>query len=193
MAQYEIIGDDYDDDDYGEIGGMGTAEIIGGEEEDLLDALSVGADYDVIGARQKVKRPNKGKVARRILANRAVLLKQGKPDHRRRFPLGFVPTSIAAASTVNVPAEPQNLFRSERLVIPSDIAFDFGVVDYKVGNESQLVSGGEVPAALFTEVSIDTDIHFKTAEVGNQIQIQVRNKTAGAIEFVAGVIGTVLR
>ena len=104
-----------------------------------------------------------------------------------------MPTNVAAAATVTITAPPQNLFRTERLVIPSDIAFGFGVADFKVGNESQLVSGGELPAAMFTEVSIDTDIHFKTAEVGNQISIQVRNKGAVAVEFVAGMIGTVAR
>ena len=46
---------------------------------------------------------------------------------------------------------------------------------------------------MFTEVAIDTDIHFKTAEVGNQISVTVRNKTAGTIEFVAGTIGTAVR
>jgi hypothetical protein len=50
-----------------------------------------------------------------------------------------------------------------------------------------------VPAALFTEVSIDTHVHFKTAEIGNQISVSVRNKTAGDIEFSAGIIGTVVQ
>jgi len=85
------------------------------------------------------------------------------------------------------------MFRPERLVIPSDIAFDFGVQDVKVGNTSQLVSGGEVPAALFTEVAIDTHVHFKTAEIGNQMSVSVRNKTGAPIEFSAGVVGTVVQ
>jgi hypothetical protein len=44
------------------------------------------------------------------------------------------------------------------------------VQDVKVGNTSQLVSGGEVPAALFTEVAIgyplDVGVRWKHPELG---------------------------
>jgi hypothetical protein len=209
MASWEsIMGDD---DDFGEIGadldlvaGMGTSEIVGAEDdeeseewgadEDLLNALSIGA-----ARRGKHKKANAfRRAAQKIAAFRkvdpgAVAVRQRDLNKRRRFPLGFQPTTVAAGATSNIPAAPQDMFRPERLVIPSDIAFDFGVQDVKVGNTSQLVSGGEVPAAIFTEVSIDTHVHFKTAEIGNQISVSVRNKTTGEIEFSAGIIGTVVQ
>jgi hypothetical protein len=209
MASWEsIMGDD---DDFGEIGadldlvaGMGTSEIVGAEDdeeheewgadEDLLNALSIGA-----ARRGKHKKANAfRRAAQKIAAFRkvdpgAVAIRQRDLNKRRRFPLGFQPTTVAAGATSNIPAAPQDMFRPERLVIPSDIAFDFGVQDVKVGNTSQLVSGGEVPAAIFTEVSIDTHVHFKTAEIGNQISVSVRNKTTGEIEFSAGIIGTVVQ
>ncbi len=209
MASWEtIMGDD---DDFGEIGadldlvgGMGTSEIVGGDgddeheewggDEDLLNALSIGA-----ARRGKHKTANAfRRAAQKISAYRkidpgAVAIRQRDLTKRRRFPLGFQPTTVAAGATSNIPAAPQDMFRPERLVIPSDIAFDFGVQDVKVGNTSQLVSGGEVPAAIFTEVSIDTHVHFKTAEIGNQISVSVRNKTTGEIEFSAGIIGTVVQ
>jgi hypothetical protein len=201
----EIMGDD---DDFGEIGaeldlvgGMGTSEIVGhdddddwGADEDLLNALSIGA-----AKRGKHKKASALKRAAQKLTNyrkidpNAVAVRQRDLNKRRRFPLGFQPTTVAAGATSNIPAAPQDMFRPERLVIPSDTAFDFGVQDVKVGNTSQLVSGGEVPAALFTEVSIDTHVHFKTAEIGNQISVSVRNKTTGEIEFSAGIIGTVVQ
>ena len=34
---------------------------------------------------------------------------------------------------------------------------------------------------------------FKTAEIGNQMSVSVRNKTAASIEFSAGVVGTVVQ
>lgn len=202
MASWEeIMGDD---DDFGDIGaeidlvaGMGTSEIIGadadevGAEEDLLRALSIGA-----ARRSNPKRANAlRRVAQKLQEYRkidpnAVAVKQRQLSIRRRFPLGFQPTTVLAGVSASIPAAPQDMFR---LVIPSDIAFDFGVQDVKVGNTSQLVSGGEVPAALFTEVSIDTHVHFKTAEIGNQISVSVRNKTTGDIEFSAGIIGTVVQ
>ena len=206
MASWEqIMGDD---DDFGEIGaeldlvaGMGTSEIVGedeeddvGADEDLLNALSIGAARR--GAHRKAGALRR--VAQKISAYRkvdpgAVAIRQRDLNKRRRFPLGFQPTTVPIGSTSNIPAAPQDMFRPERLVIPSDIAFDFGVQDVKVGNTSQLVSGGEVPAALFTEVAIDTHVHFKTAEIGNQISVSVRNKAAEPIEFSAGVVGTVVQ
>ena len=206
MATWEeIMGDD---DDFGEIGaeldlvaGLGTSEIVGGDgeeefgaEEDLLHALSMGEARK--GKHQRasaLKRAAQKLSAYRKIDPGAVAIRQRELNKRRRFPLGFQPTTVPAGATSNIPAAPQDMFRPERLVIPSDSAFDFGVQDVKVGNTSQLVSGGEVPAALFTEVAIDTHVHFKTAEIGNQISVSVRNKTIGEIEFSAGIVGTVVQ
>jgi hypothetical protein len=205
----EIMGDD---DDFGEIGaeldvigGSGTAEIVGDDEygedfegeEDLLHALSIGAARHAQRGHHR-KATAMQRAARKLAMYRkidpgAVAVKQRELSKRRRFPLGFQPTTVAPGATSSIPAAPQDMFRPERLVIPSDTAFDFGIQDVKVGNTSQLVSGGEVPAAMFTEVSIDTHVHFKTAEIGNQLSVSVRNKTAAAIEFSAGVVGTVVQ
>jgi hypothetical protein len=139
MAKWEeIMGDD---DDFGEIGaeldlvaGMGTAEIVGeGEDdivgdEDLLHALSIGAARR--GHHRKAsalkKAAQKLTEFRKIDPN-AVAIRQRDLNKRRRFPLGFQPTTVTGGSTSNIPAAPQDMFRPERLVIPSDIAFDFGV------------------------------------------------------------------
>ena len=206
----EIMGDD---DDFGEIGAeldivgaSGTAEIIGEDEfgeddfegeEDLLHALSIGAARQAQRGQHRkataLQRAARKLQAYRKIDPRAVTIRHGELSKRRRFPLGFQPTTVAAGATSSIPAAPQDMFRPERLVIPSDTAFDFGIQDVKVGNTSQLVSGGEGPAAMFTEVSIDTHVHFKTAEIGNQLSVSVRNKTAAPIEFSAGVVGTVVQ
>jgi len=177
------------DDDEGSIGGR--EEIIGGHpeligaDEDLLDALAIHGRA----------RPGRARRVSRAIQNRAAVMVDDKSYRdKRRFPIGFVVTTVNATVTASITSAPQDLFRPERLVIPSDIAFDFGLVDYKVGNDSQLVAGGEVPAALFTEVAIDTDVHFKTAQVGNQMIAQVRNKdTVNNIDFTAGAIGSVVK
>jgi hypothetical protein len=200
------------------VGSVGSDyDIVGDDDEDLLDALEVGDDdgYDIegddddlliegdgtseiVGARRRSRRrrrPSKrrkrilGRIARR---GAGVVVKKGLRN-KRRMPLGFVPTSIAAGASALIPSAPQNLFRPERLVIPSDIAFDFGVRDIKVGNVSQLVQSVEVPAAIFSEVAINTGVTFDTAEVGNQVSVDARNKTAGAIEFVAALVGTIAK
>lgn len=193
MDEYDIIGDDYgfigEDFDF----------IDGDDDDDLLDALSVsgGADYsEIVGATVTPvkRRAQQRKAALRQLAMRqAGAVVQRKFDKKRRYPMGFVPTSVPASSTASVPASPQNLFRPERLVIPSDIAFDFGVRDIKVGNMSQFVQSVEVPAALFSEVAINTNVTFDTAAIGNQVSLDLRNKTAGAVEFTAGLVGTIAK
>ena len=116
MANWEtIMGDD---DDFGEIGaeldlvaGMGTSEIVGGDdddedafgaEENLLNALSIGA-----ARRGKHKKASAlRRAAQKIQAYRkvdpgAVAIRQRDLNKRRRFPLGFQPTTVAAGATSN--------------------------------------------------------------------------------------------
>lgn len=207
MSAFDIIGDD---DDFGAIGYEG-GDMIGedddldfldtlveGDVEDMIgeDDLLVGGDgsSEIIGARRRRRRSPRGKAAMRRLAmrNAGAVIKRGL-DRRRRYPLGFVPTDIVASATSLIPSTPQNLFRPERLVIPSDIAFDCGVTDVKVGNQSQFVETAEVPGSLFSEVAINTGVTFDTAEVGNQISVSIRNKSVTDFEFTAGLVGTIAK
>lgn len=193
---YDIVGDDY---------GFIGLDLIG--NDDFLDSLVEGgaADFlvsgdgssEIIGAAAaSAARANAAKKAAAMkqlaMRNAGAVVNRGL-DRRRRYPLGFVPTAVAAATTVQIPSAPQNLYRPERLVIPSDIAFDAGVADIKVGNQSQLVQSVEVPAALFSEVAINTGVTFDTAEVGNQVSVNIRNKSAAAFEFTAGLVGTIAK
>lgn len=197
---FDLVGSN----DYGSIG---YEELIGAMgDDDFLDALVQGSVGDllisgdgsseIIGAAAAAKRASSAKknAALKALAmkNAGAVVSRGL-DRRRRYPLGFVPTAVAAATSVQVPSAPQNLYRPERLVIPSDIAFDAGVADIKVGNQSQLVQSVEVPAALFSEVAINTGVTFDTAEVGNQVSVTIRNKSAAAFEFTAGLVGTIAK
>lgn len=197
---YDIVGDDY--------GFIGWDQLIGAMgNDDFLDTLVEGgaADFlvsgdgssEIIGA--AAASAAKANAAKRAAAMKQLAMRNAGAvvnrglDRRRRYPLGFVPTAVAAATTVQIPSAPQNLYRPERLVIPSDIAFDAGVADIKVGNQSQLVQSVEVPAALFSEVAINTGVTFDTAEVGNQVSVNIRNKSASAFEFTAGLVGTIAK
>ncbi len=195
---YDIVGDDY--------GFIGWDQLIGAMgNDDFLDTLVEGgaADFlvsgdgssEIIGAASaaKVQAAKKAAAMKQLAMRNAGAVVNRGLDRRRRYPLGFVPTAVAAATTVQIPSAPQNLYRPERLVIPSDIAFDAGVADIKVGNQSQLVQSVEVPAALFSEVAINTGVTFDTAEVGNQVSVNIRNKSASAFEFTAGLVGTIAK
>jgi len=196
MPSYDLVGDD-------DFGGIGADVLFGASDDALLRALAVSGDEELIAglgnteivgavAAAKTNAARKNALRQIAMRNAGAVVKTGL-DRRRRYPLGFVPTVVAAATSALIPSAPQNLFRPERLVIPSDIAFDIGVVDIKVGNQSQLVQSVEVPGALFSEVAIDTNVTFDTAEVGNQVSVQARNKTLAAIEFTAGLIGTIAK
>lgn len=184
------------------------ASLIGDDPDALLEALAVSGDLEdllvsgdgsseIIGAlvgAAKKKKANPAQAAlAKIASKNAGAVVQRELDRRRRYPLGVVPTSVTAGTQSQIPASPQNLFRPERLVIPSDIAFDSGVVDIKVGNVSQFVQSAEVPGALFSEVAINTGVNFDTAEIGNQISCTVRNKSGATIEFSAGFVGTIAK
>jgi hypothetical protein len=199
---YDLVGDD-------SFGGIGADVLFGADDDALLRALSISGggvedliaglgNTEIVGAAQHRVPPTQGKLSPRAALQRIAMRNAGAVvktalDRRRRYPLGFVPTTVPALTSALIPSAPQNLFRPERLVIPSDIAFDIGVVDIKVGNQSQLVQSVEVPGALFSEVAIDTNVTFDTAEVGNQVSVQARNKTAADIEFTAGLIGTIAK
>lgn len=172
-----------DDDDFGGIG----------SDEDLLNALAVSGSgtTEIIGA---AERRGAAKAVAAIRARQGAAVIQRPPSKKRRMPLGFTPTTITASSTGTIPGAPQNIYRTERLMIPSDIAFDLGIADLKVGNSSQFVQTTEVPAVLFSEVAINTGVEFDTAEVGNQISISVRNKdTVNDVVFTAAAVGTVAK
>lgn len=198
LMSFDIVGDD---DDYGAIGL--DPQFVGADDLSFLNSL-VSGDLDalisgdgtseIIGAAAKPAANAKKKAALKQLAMRSAgaVIKRGL-DRRRRYPLGVVPTTITTGDTETIPTTPQNLFRPERLVIPSDIAFDVGVTDVKVGNQSQFVETSEVPGSLFSEVAINTGVTFDTAEIGNQISVQIRNKSLSDIEFVAGFVGTIAK
>ena len=175
------------------VSGLGDSELIGAA---VAAAAPANAAAQTAAARARLAAVQKARQAAALKniasKNAGAVISRGL-DKRRRYPLGFVPTTIAAGATTLIPGAPQNLFRAERTVIPSDIAFDLGIVDIKVGNQSQFVQSVEVPGAVFSEVSIYTGVTFDTAEVGNQISIQARNKSLVALEFTAAALGTIAK
>lgn len=187
---YDIIGAELE----GLIAGLDDDDMGGiGSDESLLDALSVSGSgtSEIIGA---AERRGARKAVAAIKARGAGAVIDRGVSKKRRMPIGFTPTTIAAGSSGTIPGLPQNLYRTERLIVPSDIAFDLGVTDLKVGNQSQFAQSSEVPAVIFSEVAINTGVEFDTAEVGNQISIAVRNKDAvNAVDFTAAAVGTVAK
>ena len=195
---YDILGHSL----RGSVGHSRINSLIGDDPSALLEALAVSGQLDaliggagnteIVGADSSQNNMRR-QILESVAERNAGAVIQRELDRRRRYPLGVVPTDINPGVQQQIPASPQNLFRPERLVIPSDIAFDSGVVDVKVGNVSQFVQSAEVPGALFSEVAINTGVNFDTAEIGNQISAVIRNKSASSFEFSAGFVGTIAK
>lgn len=173
MGQYDrggYVGDSYGvsgveligDDDYGVHG----QEIIGAQY--LIGADGTGQD-NTIGIRREIR---------------------NVPDTRwRRGIAGLPPTLIANAITATISIQPQWVFRIGRFVAPSNIAQDFALVDLRVGQVSQLVTVGEIPMLILSEVAINVFIHCDTAQVGNLISSDVKNISAAPNTFRGALLG----
>lgn len=112
------------------------------------------------------------------------------PQRSRRLICGATPTSVANSATADISIQPQDLFRTDRIIVPSDIAFSFIFTDIKVGQRSQLVAAASLPCGAFTEVAVDCYVTFDTAAVGNLIVLSVQNlDTVNTITFRAMLLG----
>lgn len=111
----------------------------------------------------------------------------------RYFPLGFAQDGVAAGATVVVTQSPQQMFRGERLVIPSNIGIFFDVVDITIGNKPQLVATGANSGVVFSEVATDgIKMNLDTAQPGIDILLRVTNTSQEEQDFRATLYGAVI-
>lgn len=170
-----IVGAPYTYEDEGMVGAeelIGADEIVG-NEDDLVQEIVAG--YPIVGAGKPL--PSRMQVVQR------------QPDRRRILMCPFGPTVLTAGSSSNIQAQPQDLFRPDRLVVPSDLAFFFAFTEFKVGQKSALTVAGEIPCAAFTEPAWGIKILADTAQVGNIITITVKNIDTVTRTFRSVLIG----
>jgi hypothetical protein len=76
--------------------------------------------------------------------------------------------------TVEITARPQQMaLRPKRLVIPAAIANHFVVHDLFIGNRSQFLRAGDIPAAMFATSEIDNFVSLETCQVAMDIRLIV--------------------
>lgn len=173
MASYEI--GDYDVGD----------DIIG---DDDLDAL-LGDDME-IGARRRRAPARRQAPQRQMQTRSGTVLRQTQPSKSREYVLGFDTVStVAAASTANATAQPQVIFRPERLVVSGAIAASFLINDFKVGKNSQFAASGAVPADAFGPNAFGVRLKCDTAQISNTLTLNVSNISGGALRFTAALFG----
>lgn len=117
------------------------------------------------------------------------LVSNPPPTQGRDLVIGFQSLAVGAGATLDVTQRPQVVFRPERIVIASSIAADFTVADIKIGNKSQLVSSGPIPAEAFAQTAFGVEMMMDTCDISQDFILEVTNTSAGALDFRAAVFG----
>jgi hypothetical protein len=189
-------------------------DIVAGDEFIGTDFVGAGGGYDevdeilsgldIVGARRghAPARSGGGGYQRQQLqaalqakkAKAGLIFDQQKPGAARRLVLGMASTgAVAAGAIAQITARPQNLaFKPQRIVIPSTIAPDFLISDIKVGNVSQLVQSGTLPAEAFTQQLFDGMMEMDTVQTSQDFVLQVQNIAGAPRNFNAAVYGLAL-
>lgn len=214
---YDIAGTDFDDFVGADFVGADDDDYVGAgydEVDQILSGLEiVGAGrsrrgYGGRGRGQMMRHPAGGRQpagrgrARQNLqaalqakrASAGLIYDQQKAGAARRLVLGMASTgAVAAGAIAQIVARPQNLaFKPQRIVIPSTIAPDFLITDIKVGNVSQMVQSGTLPAEAFTQNLFDGMMEMDTVQTSQDFVLQVQNIAGAPRNFNAAVYGLAL-
>lgn len=172
-----------------QLGRLLGAAGMGMDELDSLDALSISGQ-DPVAAQGGMNPMLQQAIAQRMV-QQGLVVQRERPTKAREFPLGFEsPTTIAPGATATITSRPQIPFRGERLIIPSDIAGSFSVLDLRVGKNSQFTSSGAVPARTFQENAVGIRLHLDTAQISQDVTLSVQNIGGAPQTFRASLIGS---
>jgi hypothetical protein len=112
-----------------------------------------------------------------------------KPVIRKgKYAQGFGPASLASGASTRLVVQPQVALKGRRLIIPSDIAPAVRVNDLRIGNTSQLPSREPLPGRMFSEFA-HADLELQTAQISQQIFLDVTNISEKPITFTAALVG----
>lgn len=191
---------------------------VGADSDDDLDGIFAGDDDDdseevagdqiigldqILGALAAVK-PKKPKpkgmtqgqllqLVQQLSGAGARVVKQSKNRNDiYEQPLPIPPTEFTAGQALDIELRPQRLFRSERLVVDSTIAPFFRILDLKIGQQTQFVASGALPATIFTEVAVGVRLKGDTANLGNTIIVSAQNISNATRVFGGAILGTVV-
>lgn len=107
--------------------------------------------------------------------------------------LGFFQSGIGPRTgAIDVTSRTEIKFHGERLVVPSNLAEFFDLIDVKVANRSQLANSTAVPAEMFGETEEGVYVGLDWAKIGQTIALVVENITSDHQTFQAALIGTAI-
>jgi hypothetical protein len=108
---------------------------------------------------------------------------------RREYACGLGSRTVGSGNTVTLGACTEVRFRPERLIVPSNLADSFMIIDLTVDKKRQLVPNGSLPAVMFTEIGGGIKLMADVAEVGTMVSVTVVNCGDQESLFSAGVVG----
>lgn len=171
-------------------------DIVGDDIESILSGDDDEIGYEEIAAALKARARGKRRgnganaMARKLLAQRGTIVRSKEPTKSRVYVLSLdTVTTVAAGATTPVTAQPQVLFRPERLVIDSTVAASFLINTFTIGKNSQFASTGAVPASMFSPTAVGVTLKLDTAQISAIVALSVTNTSGGALRFTAGLIG----
>jgi len=181
----DIFGTEFGYDDGGALYSK-LAPIVGAELATQIATAAAAAPTNTPDPRSA----NRMAMMRQLAARHASAVVPRPVTKSREYPVGFPTTVIAAGATVNIFLQPQVPFRGRRLIVPSDIAGALLINDLKVGKNSQFATQGPVPARVYSEFGVGVDMNLDTAQISQQISLNVTNTSGAAVTFNAAILGT---
>jgi hypothetical protein len=171
-------------------------EEIGYEDDVSGDVDELLSGYDIVGARRRGRARGRAPARRQGFGPTApqhgTLLKEQQPskDGQLVLPMSSSGT-IAAATAATITARPQTkAYRPQRIVIAASIASFFTLSDIKVGNVSQFVQAGTIPAEAFIQGAFGVAMRMDTVQTAQDFVFQVNNVDAMvAHSFLCVVFG----
>jgi hypothetical protein len=98
-------------------------------------------------------------------------------------------STVAAGASRTFSVQPQIPFKPDRFFASSAFAGNFAITDIKVGQQSMFAASSAVPAQMFAENSVDSPVNFDTAQISQQLIVQVVNISAAASRFLGSFRG----
>jgi len=155
-------------------------EILGAEE--ILGALAA-ASAQIKGS------PSFQQALAQKMARRAPIVQKVQPTKKRRWTVGFGPAVIPPLTTVTVQAQPQTLFRGEKLINTGDSAGLY-IQGLFVGQKSQLPTfQNPIAVSTYAGTVLDNELLMDTCDPALFITFQIQNALGATATWSMSIVG----
>ncbi len=189
----------WDDQDVDQILSGGQLDLVGaaypyapfGAPQNRLQALQGAAQMRQAQMQQAGQQQALQLAMAQRIAQQGAVVRSMNPTKARRQVLGMSSSgTVAAAASASITARPQTFaFKPQRVIIPATVGPDFTIQDIKVGNVSQLVQSGDLPAEAYSQTAFGVDMDMDTVQTSQDFVMQVTNISGAARTFRAMIVG----